>query len=58
MAKKKKTYRYYTEVIGGSGPYIVKHETKADKERYEKKLKQQYPYFRKIKSGKIRKAKK
>jgi len=55
---KKKNYKYYTEVIGQHGPYTVKHASKASMTSYEKKLKQQYPYFRKIKSGKIPRVKK
>jgi len=55
MAKK---YKYFTEVIGQKGPYIVKHTSKASMKSYEKKLKQQYPYFRKVKSGKIQRVKK
>jgi len=55
--KRKKNYRYYTEVIGQSGPYIVKHTSKAAMEKYHKKLKEQYPYFRKVRSGKIKKVK-
>jgi len=51
---KQKNYKYYTEVIGQHGPYIVKHTSKANQKSYEKKLKQQYPYFRKVKSGKIK----
>jgi hypothetical protein len=46
-------YKYYTEVIGQFGPYIVKHCSKVDQSQYEKKLKEHYPYFRKLKSGKI-----
>jgi len=54
----KRKYKYYTEVIGQKGPYIVKHTSKASMKSYEKKLKQQYPYFRKVKSGKIQRVKK
>lgn len=50
-------YKYFTEVIGQHGPYIVKHTSKTGMQSYHKSLKRQYPYFRLVKSGKITKAK-
>ena len=54
---KKSEYKYFTEVQGGFGPYIVKHKTKKEQKEYEKKLKEQYPHFRKIRSGSIKQRK-
>lgn len=48
-----KTYLYFTEVIAQQGKYTVKHETLEDMQKYEQKLKDQWPYFRKIKNGKL-----
>ncbi len=52
MVKKKK-YRYFTMVTGQMGDYQVKHSSKLEMEKYNKKLAEQYPYFRYVKSGKL-----
>jgi hypothetical protein len=51
MPKGKNKYKYFTEVSAQLGTYTVKHLTKADLRDYEKALKKQHPYFRKVRSG-------
>lgn len=46
-------YRFFTIVAGPNGNYTVKHRTEEDRDRYEEKLKAQFPYFRLVRSGAI-----
>jgi hypothetical protein len=46
-----KTYLYYTKVQAQAAPYIVKHETLEDQQKYEAQL--DGVYFRKLDSGKL-----
>lgn len=51
---RKKKYKYFTVVSGQQGVYTVQHTSHRAMMSYHTKLKQQWPYFRKQTSGKIK----